>query len=573
MLRSNKALIALLVCTAVFSTTFLTGAAFVKQSKLPTTQDKVLPLTIYKYGDKTKEQVRFRTDGDYEWRWGIVSADQFSYSTFNYNWIPSSGNNIGYSDDNNVYYEVTPQGERNWTFFNGREFDRIDSERMISIEVKSQESQLIIEGEESAPSTEYGSLTMLNRSGQTLLESEYILPKQFFSNPYSFDSDGNLIILRSDGIASFSKKGTLNWIYNDGVSAKIGPDSHSLFGSTSVADTNVNSITAPKTNEILVGTDEGLLILSNQGKLVSNNSLKPAVIQMDNGTNLVDLYVSEDGLYWINGEFYKKEEIIENYNNGKFTVGASALPEAKWSKGVYKAGKSNDLSAYDTQGNVKWKYYTSSWSKISNLAADSEGNVFFTDQVGNIYGLDSNGNEKFIVVFPNKDEQFYQLRMTVKVNGKTKKLTVAPQSIKSTGYIPASIVASALGLQEEWDPKLNEIRFGTPVELAEDAIKRFLIHVERGEEQLANAELRIAGSTFEQKAPRLAVSQSWEKWLFDIQEMKVKTQNNNSITIETKQHNQKFLNTERLVDETSMQLYSLKLLDDGQWHITNMDLR
>lgn len=75
------------------------------------------------------------------------------------------------------------------------------------------------------------------------------------------------------------------------------------------------------------------------------------------------------------------------------------------------------------------------------------------------------------------------------------------------------------------------------------------------------------------KAPRLALSQSWEKWIFDIQEMKVKTQNNNSITIETKQHNQKFLNTERLVDETSSQLYTLKLLDDGQWHITNMDLR
>jgi hypothetical protein len=125
----------------------------------------------------------------------------------------------------------------------------------------------------------------------------------------------------------------------------------------------------------------------------------------------------------------------------------------------------------------------------------------------------------------------------------------------------------------DWDPKLNEVRFDKPVELAKDAIKRFLTHVERGEEQLANAELHIAGSTFEQRVPRLVVSQSWEKWIFDIQEMKVKTQNNNSITIETKQHKQKFLNTERLVDETSSQLYTLKLLEDGQWHITNMDLR
>lgn len=91
-------------------------------------------------------------------------------------------------------------------------------------------------------------------------------------------------------------------------------------------------------------------------------------------------------------------------------------------------------------------------------------------------GFQFSENKQTKVITAKKGSAVIQYKIgdpSVKVNGKTKKWTVAPQSIKSIGYIPASIVASALGLQVEWDPKLNEVRFGTPVELAKDAIKRF----------------------------------------------------------------------------------------------------
>ncbi len=177
-----------------------------------------------------------------------------------------------------------------------------------------------------------------------------------------------------------------------------------------------------------------------------------------------------------------------------------------------------------------------------------------------IIGKSSNG----------KTIRFQTGNSIVEVNGKPLKLDVAPQIINGVTYIPIQPIAQMLGLKMEWDKLRNEVRLGSENQLVTDAVRRFLLLVEQGEEPLINDQLDIKGSHLGEKAPALKTLYRSEKWIIDVKSIKATKIKKNEYHVETIQHNQKYDgNDTPSIDIERSYYYQVKLGADGRWKITS----
>lgn len=92
-------------------------------------------------------------------------------------------------------------------------------------------------------------------------------------------------------------------------------------------------------------------------------------------------------------------------NDGK---GGFYAPEKEDEHGL-PAG--NGIVKYNDQGKVIWHYKMrfSGYASIDTLMSDQYGNVYFLDNGGRLYSLDSNGNERYIVLARDINRGYFPL--------------------------------------------------------------------------------------------------------------------------------------------------------------------
>lgn len=192
------------------------------------------------------------------------------------------------------------------------------------------------------------------------------------------------------------------------------------------------------------------------------------------------------------------------------------------------------------------------------------------NQLGISTSLDSSKKWTIARTKEGRTLKFQTGNLQVQINGKTTKLNAAPQKIGSTDYIPATSLAGLLGTRMEWDKLRNEVHLGQDSKLAEEAVRRFLLEVEHGEELLANDLLSVPGKDFASRAPGLKKEHETEKWVIDIRGVKTTKISNSEYRVEVSQHNQKFFHEEGPVaDEDQTFTYQVKLAADGRWKISS----
>jgi hypothetical protein len=290
------------------------------------------------------------------------------------------------------------------------------------------------------------------------------------------------------------------------------------------------------------------------------------------------------------------------------------------------------------------------------VIVNRDGDVFFSDNGGNIYGLDSEGNEVFRLIRNNRDMTSVQLSLTPdggvlgttedigmfriarsgiavtiegkpislesrpflkegevfvpfgavlerlgfdvqrddatqtivgtkpgtnirlqigqpdgNVNGQALPLTIAPQMIDGTPFVPARFVGEALGLQVEWDAVNREVRIGSPEQLARQAVVRFLKHVEQGDDHKARADLTDSELSLFERVPSLVPAFVRKQWRSDIVSMTARSDGPDYYVVEAVQRNRSF-DFKQILDKVGTWRYVLKRTPEGIWKIEDSDL-
>ncbi|KHL96821.1 hypothetical protein QW71_04080 [Paenibacillus sp. IHB B 3415] len=575
-----------------------------KSKYLTKEQSIVPPVTFYdSYGKKENTSLNFLTNGTYEWKWTIRSANHFSFDKY-------SNNMVYYQDYNDIYTAIDGEGKRNWMFFDERANVSRTADGTLISTFYDQTSTLQIIDEESKTITEHGSLKIYNSDETVRATLTFVKPNSPFSDIYWLDNNGNLIVLEQTGIVSYNKKGQKNWTYQTDI--LVSQDR--LLGTT----TNVDNIYFSDLNGYLfVEIGNKKILLDDQGKSVK-----------------------------IEGEAVELPSTFTNYDFSD-----------TWKGGSYEAGEGAVLIARDLSKKIKWNYKLRKYGPPENIVTNSKGHVFFSDSNGNIYGLDEMGNEMFcllrnnseitltellvnneddligitdnigmfkiglrkasmrihgelfklpyspivksgVVLVPyrdllerlgfkvvenkktheiiaemaSKEIRFKPGDTTIYLNGKQRKLAVGAESHSGTIYIPLQIVAEVSGLAMEWDPSIKEARLGTTSSLSQNAVERFLLQIEQGDEIKIKNSL-VPSNSLNLKVTKLLGTHQSFKQIYDVKSISVKAVGKDEMIVETVQRNQQyFQENQAIMDKEITNHFTIKRMKDGQWKISAFDL-
>ncbi|MNC14472.1 hypothetical protein D3C75_622500 [compost metagenome] len=179
---------------------------------------------------------------------------------------------------------------------------------------------------------------------------------------------------------------------------------------------------------------------------------------------------------------------------------------------------------------------------------------------------------EIIAKMASKEIRFKPGNTTVYLNGKQRKLAVGAESHNGTIYISLQIVAEVSGLAMEWDPSIKEARLGTASSLAQNAVERFLLQVEQGDETKIKNSLVTSNSLNSKVAKLLGTHQSF-KQIYDLKSISVKAGGKDEMIVETVQRNQQFFQEDQaILDKVMTKHFTIKRMKDGQWKISDFDL-
>ncbi|WP_195724525.1 copper amine oxidase N-terminal domain-containing protein [Paenibacillus monticola] len=575
-----------------------------KSKYLTKEQSIIPPVTFYdNYGAKENKSLNFLTNGTYEWKWTIRSASQFSFNKY-------SNNLVYYKDYNDIYTAIDGEGKRNWMFFDERADVYRTADGMLISTIYDNASTLQIIGEESKTITEHGSLKIYNSDETVRANLNFIKPNSPFSDIYWLDSNGNLIVLEQTGIVSYNKKGQKNWTYQTDILVS----QERLFGTT----TNVDNIYFSDVNGyLIVEIGNKRMLLDDQGK--------PVKIEVEE-QNLQSNFTNYDySIKWKGGSYEAGE--------GAVLISRDLSKKIKWtyklrrygppenivtnSKGhVFFSDLNGNIYGLDDMGNEMFCLLRNN-SAITHteLLVNNEGDLIgITENIGMFkIGLRKasmriNG-ESFklpyspimkngVVLVPyrdflerlgfkvvenkktheitgkmeTKEIRFKPGDTTVYLNGKQRKLAVGAESHDGTVYIPLQIVAEVSGLEMEWDPSIKEARLGTTSSLAQNAVERFLLQVEQGDEtKIKNA--LVPSNSLTLKVTKLLGTHESYKQIMDIRSISVKSIGKDEMMVETVQRNQLyFQQNQAIMDKVMTNHFTIKRMKDGQWKISDFDL-
>lgn len=584
--------------------------------RLPAEQGEVLDLSLYTwFGKKIDKPVIFRSNGEFVWQWmNRSAAASILYSDGKGGYLYS---NYGESP----IFSVNQQGYRQWM---SEPFD-LD---IGTIQTASNGNKIIF-GNDSDYS--FNKVIILNGNGDTIrvIDSPYVTFAwlEFFQ---LWMQTGLIMTSGQDGFYAYDENGNLMWKYPlESVieSAGAGPD-----------------------GDITLITEQEYIILDSQGRLQSEEPIIHETIRV--GNIYYEVIRDANQRYFWSGERITKDEFLERVNKKQESGPVVEYQEIKWEGGKYYSFYKNQLFAEDLQGNLLWTYEMRSGTYPSDLVCDKEGNLFFSDNAGNIYALDPNGNERFRLIRDNTNLTLTELQVTdngdligttediglfyigkpridvyyegerlefdkqpviqqgttlvpfralferlglvvewdaatktvtgtkkdvriqlrigeaiAQVNEENKPLSVAPQNIDGTTYVPLRFVGEALGKEVEWDGRNRQIRIGEIEQLAEDAVKRFLMHLEQQDEAQATHDLSDNSHSVTEQAPNLAPYFIIEYWYTKILSMETKLEDDGTVMVYTEQENWRYEN-----HAIEKYWYRVKRGSDDLWKIEDSNL-
>ncbi|MDP4182193.1 MAG: stalk domain-containing protein [Bacillota bacterium] len=228
------------------------------------------------------------------------------------------------------------------------------------------------------------------------------------------DDKGNFIISTEDGICSYDEKGKLNWINTDIVKIKVLP--------SSLKFSNVYDIKIIDSENIIIVTDKKLYSLDSQGRV------RWSINSDDFGRD-----IAINNQRYIHNRNGKNSEVIDSKDGHILTTVEEAklnsgnyISRNSWNGGYYyyntlikdTKDKNYDsgIVSYDNNDKIKWIYNPPNGYKghPDDIVADTSGNVYFSDFAGNLYSLDKNGNERFMVIRNNPEDIPSDLMVTKK---------------------------------------------------------------------------------------------------------------------------------------------------------------
>ncbi|MEK5464902.1 copper amine oxidase N-terminal domain-containing protein [Paenibacillus sp. FSL P2-0136] len=575
-----------------------------KSKYLTKEQSIVPPVTFYdSYGEQNNTSLNFLTNGTYEWKWTIRSAHQFSFDKF-------SDKMVYYTDFNDIYTAVDGEGKRKWMFFDERaNVSRTARGTLIST-FYDQSSTLQIIDEEPTTITQHGYLKIYNSDETVRATLNFVKPNSPFSDIYWLDNNENIIVLEQTGIVSYNKTGQKNWTY--GTDILVSEDR--LLGTT----TNVDDIYFSDLNGyLIVEIGNKKILLDDQGKLVNGEKI---------AGNLQSSFIDYDDFNkWKGGSYETGEganliaknlsgKIKWNYKLRKYGPPENIVANSKGH--VFFSDVNGNIYGLDEMGNEMFCLLrNNSALTLTELLVDNEGDLIgITDNIGMFkIGLRKasmriNGElfkltklpvvKSGVVLVPyrnvlerlgfkvvenqktheitgkleSKEIRFKPEDSTVYLNGKQRKLTVGAESHNGTTYIPLQLIAEVSGLEMEWDPSIKEARLGTATSLAQNAVERFLLQVEQGDEVKIKNSLVKSNNLNLKVAKLLGTHQSF-KQIYDLKSISVKAVSKDEMIVETVQRNQQyFQKNQAIFDKVMTNHFTINRMKDGQWKISDFDI-
>jgi hypothetical protein len=608
--------------------------------------DQPLPMSLFrnKNADRpVKNQPIFRTNGEYEWKW-INKGNGYSR-------LISDGNGtFYYYDYSNIVHAVTSENEQVWMSepFPQKivSLSRMDNDNLLLI-LNPEITAINVIGSSIKPTTT-DRVIVYDKEGKKLLDQWLLNPNVGGANLLT--AGGRIVFQSEEGLVCYDTNGRKLWTITDNV--RLTRDEGKQWY------TNVDALERREDGAAALFTSDGVYrLIDASGNIVDVQKARKTKLQTGE-RNFLIVTQGEDGLYWWGEERLTAEEMIAVHNNRPKRPYWTQY-DLKWAQGSYSTTEEeNNLVAKDLDGNVRWTYYTpeAQYGHPSDVIVNRDGDVFFSDNGGNIYGLDSEGNEIFRLIRNNRDMTSVQLSLTPdggvlgttedigmfriarsgiavtiegklispesqpflqegevfvpfgpvlerlgfdvqwndaaqtivgtkpgtnirlqigqpdgNVNGQALPLTIAPQMIDGTPFVPARFVGEALGLQVEWDAVNREVRIGSPEQLARQAVFRFLKHVEQGDDHKATADLTDSELSLFERVPSLVPAFVRKQWRSDIVSMTARSDGPDYYVVEAVQRNRSF-DFKQILDKVGTWRYVLKRTPEGIWKIEDSDL-
>jgi len=397
-LRISKLVLPAILLASMINVTLMDSReAAAAPTRLTKAQDTELPLVYYDYGGETREKTFFRTDGDYEWRWSISSGES----------LISTGKNkeyVSYSGLNGFNFTADAYGQRTGMLAIPPDdgLIKLSSGNYYSVDVDDSTLMILEEDKEERISPiRSAEATIYDAWKKPLFQLQYYISEQPFAAELVEDPNGNFIVLGIEGIVSYGATGKRNWVYREDIVVDTTYD----FAKRS----NVYEISIDKNGKIFVKTGDHLLTFDLDGQLLQSVAYKPLLYELSENSHL-QLEENEDGLVFWDDTFITPEQAVKQYYELIEEIN-SIVDVTRWSKGSYTTDGTS-LVSLDSKGNRKWSFKKYTAGVPENIVADKDGNVFFSDARGNIYGLDEKGNEKFHLTRAMLDGASIQLALT-----------------------------------------------------------------------------------------------------------------------------------------------------------------
>lgn len=368
--------IGIMLCVSLFitSTAHAAGAG----QELSADYDQVLPMSLFKYGrleNLIEQQPIFRSSGKYEWK----AIDK----TYGFKEFGISGNGLfHYYDYNNRVHVIAADGKKVWT-----------SEPLpysVNSIYRLNNGNLLVNCGFTVWSPEQVStnnrLYLFNAEGKLLMDKLMIMPNQSFGSTPLF-TDDSLLFLSEEGLVCMDINGRSLWNIEEPV--------HHTLDKKNQWFSNVNRIIPHKDGAFELYLKDGIYLTfdSNQ-KLLSSEKVTKEYLPIDS-KHFLTIFKREDGLYLWEAERLTEDAVRSAYLlQQKPSNGASF--KTQWWGGSYETTEQeNKLIAKNKEGHVVWTYFTekSKYGPPMNVVVNQNGDVFFSDKYGDIYGLDADGNE------------------------------------------------------------------------------------------------------------------------------------------------------------------------------------
>ncbi len=368
--------IGIMLCVSLFiaSSAHAAGAG----QELSADYDQVLPMSLFLYGDADnliEEQPIFRSSGEYEWN----AIDK----TYGFKGFGNSGNGLfHYYDYSNMVHVINADGERVWRSeplpYSINSFHSLNNGNLLVIcGLTFWSPEQIITNNR---------LYLFSPEGKLLMDKLMIMPSQSFESTPLF-TDDKLLFLSEDGLVCTDINGRELWI--------IGEPVHQTLDKNNQWLSNVNRVFPQKNGAFELYLNDGTYLTfdSNQ-KLLSSEKVTKEYLPIDS-KQFITVLKREDGLFLWQNERLTEAAVRSAYLLHPKPFNAASFKTQWWGGSYETIEQENKLIAKNNNDHVLWTYVIekSTFGSPMNVVVNHNGDVFFSDKYGDIYGLDAEGHE------------------------------------------------------------------------------------------------------------------------------------------------------------------------------------